>query len=139
MPPASYEIELHDCNISPYTTVGMTKAPRAGGGALLSRRQASRRQLLVFDAVPALAGGALDDVEPGDFWSGAARSISVVGGCFVVADWPAVDFSVGVALSIAAVGVCLRAFAAAFASCFTAPDASFVMGADCCAAFVWTG
>ena len=29
MPPASYEIELHDCNISPYTTVGMTKgAPR---------------------------------------------------------------------------------------------------------------
>jgi hypothetical protein len=98
-----------------------------------------RRQLRVVDAGPALAGGVSDDVEPGDFWSGAARSISVVGGCFFPSVLPAVDFSVGVALSIAAVGVCLRAFAAAFESCFAPPAASFATGADCRVAFDWTG
>jgi hypothetical protein len=97
--------------------------------------------LRVADA-GAVAAGVSDDLEPGDFWSGAARSITVVGGCvvcFVAADLPVVDFSVGVALSIAAVGVCLRAFAAALESCFAPPAASFVTGAACCVAFDWTG
>ena len=80
------------------------------------------------------AGAAGAVLAAGDFWSGAARSISVVGGCFVVApELPEVDFSVGVALSIAAVGVCLRAFAAAFES-LRSPVAALVAGADCCVA-----
>ena len=48
---------------------------------------------------------ASEDEAGGDFWSGAALSIWLVGACLVAAARPGV-FSVGVALSIAAVGGC---------------------------------
>ena len=74
-----------------------------------------------------------EEVDPGDFSSGAARSICVVGGCFVAADLPVGVFSVGVALSIAAVGGCLRGFALEFEPCCVPAVAlSLVAGAVGC-------
>lgn len=126
----------------------MQKAPRVPQGAVVQRLASTRSVRFAFAQDRAtraprgqLRGEAADAPGPvefaslgaaGDFSSGAARSIRVVGGCLFDAGFSDVGLSLGVALSIADVGGCLRGLAwLGFAS---ACPARAAVSAGC-----WTG
>ena len=90
------------------------------------------RHFLLSWRLPAVEASLLDSSdlpadELGDFCSGAARSIALVGGCLAEFALSPFDLSGGVALSMMAVGGCFMPFALS--------GRSFPLGA-CCVSFV---